>query len=57
MERLSSYAASSPEVLPEFLQVEAFAKLSAAIGKVIVNLTTYGSMQLISPVYRLLVHW
>ncbi|PWA50080.1 VPS35-B-like protein [Artemisia annua] len=35
MERLSSYAASSPEVLPEFLQVEAFAKLSNAIGKVI----------------------
>ncbi|GAB2287640.1 Vacuolar protein sorting-associated protein 35B [Dionaea muscipula] len=35
MERLSNYAASSPEVLPEFLQVEAFAKLSNAIGKVI----------------------
>ncbi|CAL5383437.1 unnamed protein product [Camellia sinensis] len=35
MERLSNYAASSPEVLPEFLQVEAFAKLSSAIGKVI----------------------
>ncbi|KAL4585454.1 hypothetical protein LXL04_010075 [Taraxacum kok-saghyz] len=34
MERLSSYAASSPEVLPEFLQVEAFSKLSSAIGKV-----------------------
>ncbi|KAK1422498.1 hypothetical protein QVD17_25654 [Tagetes erecta] len=34
MERLSSYAASSPEVLPEFLQVEAFAKLTSAIGKV-----------------------
>ncbi|KAF5955892.1 hypothetical protein HYC85_008748 [Camellia sinensis] len=30
MERLSNYAASSPEVLPEFLQVEAFAKLSSA---------------------------
>ncbi|KAK3007707.1 hypothetical protein RJ639_015052 [Escallonia herrerae] len=35
MERLSNYAASSPEVLPEFLQVEAFTKLSSAIGKVI----------------------
>ncbi|XAR61637.1 hypothetical protein NMG60_11016112 [Bertholletia excelsa] len=35
MERLSNYASSSPEVLPEFLQVEAFAKLSSAIGKVI----------------------
>ncbi|KAL7234038.1 hypothetical protein ACSBR1_017606 [Camellia fascicularis] len=33
MERLSNYAASSPEVLPEFLQVEAFAKLKNAIGK------------------------
>ncbi|XAR58002.1 hypothetical protein NMG60_11026328, partial [Bertholletia excelsa] len=35
MERLSNYAASSTEVLPEFLQVEAFAKLNTAIGKVI----------------------
>ncbi|XP_054797417.1 vacuolar protein sorting-associated protein 35B-like isoform X1 [Prosopis cineraria] len=35
MERLSSYAASSTDVLPEFLQVEAFAKLSSAIGRVI----------------------
>ncbi|KAB1199959.1 Vacuolar protein sorting-associated protein 35A [Morella rubra] len=35
MERLSNYAASSTEVLPEFLQVEAFSKLSSAIGKVI----------------------
>lgn len=34
MERLSNYAASSAEVLPEFLQVEAFSKLSHAIGKV-----------------------
>lgn len=34
MERLSNYAASSAEVLPEFLQVEAFSKLSSAIGKV-----------------------
>ncbi|XP_051140548.1 vacuolar protein sorting-associated protein 35A-like isoform X2 [Andrographis paniculata] len=35
MERLSNYAASGPEVLPEFFQVEAFAKLNNAIGKVI----------------------
>ncbi|KAL2632770.1 hypothetical protein R1flu_004249 [Riccia fluitans] len=35
MERLSNYAASSPEVLPEFLQVEAFTKLSNAVVKVI----------------------
>lgn len=35
MERLSIYAASSTEVLPEFLHVEAFTKLSCAIGKVI----------------------
>ncbi|XP_020529558.1 vacuolar protein sorting-associated protein 35B isoform X3 [Amborella trichopoda] len=35
MERLSNYASSSSEVLPEFLQVEAFSKLSGAIGKVI----------------------
>ncbi|AQK62287.1 Vacuolar protein sorting-associated protein 35B [Zea mays] len=35
MDRLSNYAASSPELLPEFLQVEAFAKFSNAIGKVI----------------------
>ncbi|KAF9612015.1 hypothetical protein IFM89_037298 [Coptis chinensis] len=34
MERLSNYAASSAEVLLEFLQVEAFAKLSNAIRKV-----------------------
>ncbi|KAK3231864.1 hypothetical protein Dsin_003745 [Dipteronia sinensis] len=35
MDRLSNYAASNPDVLPEFLQVEAFGKLSNAIGKVI----------------------
>ncbi|KAG4162104.1 hypothetical protein ERO13_D01G096900v2 [Gossypium hirsutum] len=35
MDRLSNYAASSTDVLPEFLQVEAFSKLSNAIGKVI----------------------
>ncbi|XP_016204810.1 vacuolar protein sorting-associated protein 35B isoform X2 [Arachis ipaensis] len=35
MDRLSNYAASNAEVLPEFLQVEAFTKLSTAIGRVI----------------------
>lgn len=34
MERLSSYAALNTEVLPYFLQVEAFSKLNNAIGKV-----------------------
>ncbi|KAI3762119.1 hypothetical protein L1987_52542 [Smallanthus sonchifolius] len=47
MERLSSYAASSPEVLPEFLQVEAFAKLSTAIGKVI---ETQGDMPIVGAI-------
>lgn len=47
MERLSSYAASSPEVLPEFLQVEAFAKLSSAIGKVI---ETQGDMPIVGAI-------
>ncbi|KAL7143716.1 hypothetical protein ABFS83_08G210800 [Erythranthe nasuta] len=35
MERLSNYAATGGEVLTEFFQVEAFAKLNNAIGKVI----------------------
>lgn len=35
MERLSNYASLSPEVMPEFLQVEAFTKLSSAIVRVI----------------------
>ncbi|MBA0788842.1 hypothetical protein Gotri_024865, partial [Gossypium trilobum] len=35
MDRLSKYAASSADVLTEFLQVEAFTKLSNAIEKVI----------------------
>ncbi|KAD1306633.1 hypothetical protein R6Q59_019617 [Mikania micrantha] len=47
MERLSSYAASSPEVQPEFLQVEAFAKLSSAIGKVI---ETQGDMPIVGAI-------
>ncbi|KAK9129430.1 hypothetical protein Sjap_009917 [Stephania japonica] len=49
MERLSNYAASSAEVLPEFLQVEAFSKLSNAIGKVIeaqVDMPVVGSISL-----------
>jgi vacuolar protein sorting-associated protein 35 len=49
MDRLSNYAASSPEVLPEFLQVEAFAKLSSAIGKVIeahVDMPVVGAISL-----------
>ncbi|CAI0382567.1 unnamed protein product [Linum tenue] len=35
MDRLSNYASTCPDVIPEFLQVEAFAKLSSAISKVI----------------------
>eukprot|EP00249_Psilotum_nudum_P022226 c28423_g1_i1 orf=912-2582(+) len=35
MERLSNYASSTPQVLPEFLEVEAFTKLSDAVVKVI----------------------
>ncbi|KAH7286517.1 hypothetical protein KP509_32G010800 [Ceratopteris richardii] len=35
MERLSNYAASTPQVLADFLQVEAFSKLSEAVVKVI----------------------
>lgn len=49
MDRLSNYAASSAEVLPEFLQVEAFAKLNNAIGKVIeaqVDMPAVGSIGL-----------
>ncbi|KAL4650228.1 vacuolar protein sorting-associated protein 35B-like isoform X3 [Castanea sativa] len=49
MERLSNYAASSTDVLPEFLQVEAFAKLSSAIGRVIeaqVNMPIVGAITL-----------
>ncbi|XP_012073762.1 vacuolar protein sorting-associated protein 35B isoform X2 [Jatropha curcas] len=49
MERLSNYAASSEDVLPEFLQVEAFTKLSSAIGKVIeaqVDMPIFGATTL-----------
>ncbi|XP_026393892.1 vacuolar protein sorting-associated protein 35B-like [Papaver somniferum] len=49
MDRLSNYAASSGEALPEFLQVEAFAKLSNSIGKVIeaqVDMPVVGAISL-----------
>ncbi|VVB05331.1 unnamed protein product [Arabis nemorensis] len=49
MERLSNYAASSVEALPNFLQVDAFSKLNYAIGKVVeaqVDLPASGSVSL-----------
>ncbi|KAK4583913.1 hypothetical protein RGQ29_021865 [Quercus rubra] len=59
MERLSNYAASSTEVLPEFLQVEAFSKLSNAIGKVIeaqVDMPTVGVVTLYSSLLTFTLH-
>ncbi|KAG2696491.1 hypothetical protein I3843_07G059800 [Carya illinoinensis] len=59
MERLSNYAASSAEVLPEFLQVEAFSKLSNAIGKVIeahVDMPTIGVVTLYSSLLTFTLH-
>lgn len=59
MERLSNYAASSAEVLPEFLQVEAFSKLSSAIGKVIeaqVDMPTVGVVTLYSSLLTFTLH-
>ncbi|GMN29010.1 hypothetical protein TIFTF001_002263 [Ficus carica] len=59
MERLSNYAASSTEVLPEFLQVEAFSKLSNAIGKVIeaqVDMPTVGVVTLYSSLLKFTLH-
>ncbi|EXC35324.1 hypothetical protein L484_026648 [Morus notabilis] len=59
MERLSNYAASSAEVLPEFLQVEAFSKLSNAIGKVIeaqVDMPTIGVVTLYSSLLKFTLH-
>ncbi|KAL0825919.1 hypothetical protein Bca101_049596 [Brassica carinata] len=50
MDRLSNYAVSSPDVLHEFLQVEAFAKLNNAIGKVIdtqIEMPIVGAMTLV----------
>ncbi|TXG59827.1 hypothetical protein EZV62_014400 [Acer yangbiense] len=59
MERLSNYAASSAEVLPEFLQVEAFAKLNNAIGKVIeaqVDMPVFGAVTLYSSLLTFILH-
>ncbi|XP_052195655.1 vacuolar protein sorting-associated protein 35A-like [Diospyros lotus] len=59
MERLSNYAASSVEVLPEFLQVEAFAKLNSAIGKVIeaqVDMPIAGAVTLYSSLLTFTLH-
>ncbi|OAY60908.1 vacuolar protein sorting-associated protein 35A isoform X1 [Manihot esculenta] len=59
MERLSNYAASSPEVLPEFLQVEAFSKLNNAIGKVIeaqIDMPIFGAVTLYSSLLTFTLH-
>ncbi|XP_022145309.1 vacuolar protein sorting-associated protein 35A [Momordica charantia] len=59
MERLSNYAASSSEMLPEFLQVEAFSKLSKAIGKVIeaqADMPTVGVVTLYSALLTFTLH-
>ncbi|KAK9284232.1 hypothetical protein L1049_023401 [Liquidambar formosana] len=59
MERLSNYAASSAEALPEFLQVEAFAKLNNAIGKVIeaqVDMPVAGAVTLYSSLLTFTLH-
>lgn len=59
MERLSNYAASSTEALPEFLQVEAFAKLNNAIGKVIeaqVDMPSFGAVTLYSSLLTFTLH-
>ncbi|KAF7809633.1 vacuolar protein sorting-associated protein 35A-like [Senna tora] len=59
MERLSNYAASSAEVLPEFLQVEAFSKFSNAIGKVIeaqAEMPTVGVVTLYSSLLTFTLH-
>ncbi|KAH1224035.1 Vacuolar protein sorting-associated protein 35A [Glycine max] len=59
MERLSNYAASSADVLPEFLQVEAFSKLSNAIGKVIEaqpDMPTVGVVTLYSSLLTFTLH-
>ncbi|GMH06564.1 hypothetical protein Nepgr_008404 [Nepenthes gracilis] len=59
MERLSNYAASSAEVLPEFLQVDAFSKLNSAIGKVIeahVDMPVAGVVTLYSSLLTFSLH-
>ncbi|KAK9065001.1 hypothetical protein SSX86_016384 [Deinandra increscens subsp. villosa] len=59
MERLSNYAASSVEVLPEFVQVEAFAKLNNAIGQVIEaqpDMPVFGAVTLYSSLLTFTLH-
>ncbi|CAK9156977.1 unnamed protein product [Ilex paraguariensis] len=59
MERLSNYAVSSAEVLPEFFQVEAFTKLNNSIGKVIeaqVDMTADGAVTLYSSLLKFTLH-
>ncbi|KAK3413778.1 hypothetical protein EUGRSUZ_I02329 [Eucalyptus grandis] len=59
MERLASYAALSSEVLPEFLQVEAFSKLNSAIGKVIEaqpDMPVVGAVTLCSSLLKFSLH-
>ncbi|KAM7476978.1 hypothetical protein LguiB_024221 [Lonicera macranthoides] len=61
MERSSNNFASSPEVLTEFLQVEAFVKLSSTIGKVIkahVDMPVVGAITLYASLltFTLCVH-
>ncbi|GLU19741.1 hypothetical protein SLE2022_359720 [Rubroshorea leprosula] len=59
MERLSNYAASSIDALPEFLQVEAFSKLNNAIGKVIeaqVDMPVLGVITLYSSLLTFTLH-
>ncbi|CAI9276440.1 unnamed protein product [Lactuca saligna] len=59
MERLSNYAASSIEVLPEFVQVEAFAKLNNAIGQVIEaqpDMPVFGAVTLYSSLLTFTLH-
>ncbi|XP_010521046.1 PREDICTED: vacuolar protein sorting-associated protein 35A-like, partial [Tarenaya hassleriana] len=59
MERLSNYAASNTEVLPYFLQVEAFSKLNNAIGKVIeaqAEMPILGAVTLYSALLKFTLH-
>ncbi|KAH0864759.1 hypothetical protein HID58_081970 [Brassica napus] len=48
MERLSNYAASSVEALPNFLQVDAFSKLNHAIGKLLNSCRSTGGLASLS---------
>ncbi|KAL8168391.1 hypothetical protein V2J09_009890 [Rumex salicifolius] len=59
MERLSNYAASSTEALPEFLQVDAFSKLNNSIGKVVeaqVDMPAFGIVTLYSSLLTFTLH-